>query len=58
MTPNDDDDPPPDPDAPDPWPGDEPFGFTAEEIEDIRKNGINFSEAVAALIAKLEQKYP
>lgn len=41
-------------DEPDPWPDDEPFTFTAEEIEDIRQNGLNLSDVIASTLAESE----
>jgi hypothetical protein len=38
--------------------GPDPPPFTAEEIEDLRRNGMDFSEFVENLIAELEGKNP
>lgn len=45
---------PSDPATPDPWPGDEPFTFTAEELEDIRTNGRNLSDVIASILTDLK----
>ncbi|MBX9628645.1 MAG: hypothetical protein K2X82_32910 [Gemmataceae bacterium] len=38
--------------------GPDPPPFTAEEIEDLRRNGIDGSEFIRALIAELEAMDP
>lgn len=34
--------------------GDDPPPFTAEEIEDIRKNGLNLSDVIASILTDLK----